>query len=686
LTHATCAAAVWLAMLAAVCLTLLPPPAQAQAQAPAAERRVALVVGNADYVRAPLVNPVNDAADLAAALRRLGFEVLERRNRNADDLRRDLSEFQDKLGPGAVGLFYFAGHGMQAGRGGRNYLLPVGMDYRRERDVELFGLDASTVLARMEESGASLNIVILDACRDSPLPPEGRTTTNRGLGRMEAPSGSLVAFATAPGSTADENRGGRNGLYTQFLLRAIETPGLRLEDVFQQVRREVERASSRKQSPEEISKLTSAVYFRPVQQAVTMAPPVVTPAPPVAGDGVSLADLERVEQARRSWAQWQQQMQADYDRIVGFQGGADLRVQAWQRFLATWAEDNPTTGDDERLREQGRQGLAAAQRETQARAQQEARAREEQRVREQAAVAQAVAARVPGAVFRDCAECPEMVVVPPGRFEMGSPAWEAGRYADEGPVREVHISYALGVGRYEVTRREFGRFVAATGYRTEAERDVLEQGCLVWSGSKWERTAGQHWRSPGFEQGKDHPVVCVSWNDAQAYLRWLNEDVPGRGYRLLSEAEWEYVARAGRGSSPFPWGDDAGAREQCAWANGADAVTKVRVPGYNFRVANCSDGHAYTAPVGSFLANAFGLHDLHGNAWEWVQDVWHDDHVGAPSDAAARMAAGDQSLRVRRGGSFFFPTAHMRSARRIPQSPFYRGFDAGFRIARPLPP
>lgn len=122
---------------------------------------------------------MNDAADLAAALRRLGFEVLERRNRGSEDLKRDLSEFQDKLGPGAVGLFYFAGHGMQAGRGGRNCLLPVGMDDRRERDVEPFGLDASTVLARMEESGASLSIVILDACRDSPSPPRGQTSLGK---------------------------------------------------------------------------------------------------------------------------------------------------------------------------------------------------------------------------------------------------------------------------------------------------------------------------------------------------------------------------------------------------------------------------------------------------------------------------------------------------------------------------
>ncbi len=240
-------------------------PAAAQTQV---EKRVALVIGNGAYPRAPLANPVNDAADLSAALRRLGFEVMERRNRNSEELKRDLIEFQDKLGPGAVGLFYFAGHGVQAGRG-LNYLLPVGRDYLRERDAEMYGLEAGTVLRRMEESGAALSVVILDACRDSPLPPEARSSGSRGLARMEAPSGSLIAFATAAGSTADENRGARNGLYTQYLLRAIEAPGLRLEDVFQQVRRDVERASNRRQSPEEISKLTRAFFFRPVAQAAT---------------------------------------------------------------------------------------------------------------------------------------------------------------------------------------------------------------------------------------------------------------------------------------------------------------------------------------------------------------------------------------------------------------------------------
>ncbi len=280
---------------------------------------------------------------------------------------------------------------------------------------------------------------------------------------------------------------------------------------------------------------------------------------------------------------------------------------------------------------------------------------------------------------------PKMVAVPPGSFMMGSPASEEGRRDSEGPVREVRIAYTLEVGQHEVTRREFGRFLAATGYRTEAERDVGAQGCAAWGGSKWEYTAGRHWRNPGFDQGEDHPVLCVSWNDAQAYLRWLNESLPGRGYRLLSEAEWEYVARAERGSTPYPWGNDEGGREQCAWANGADATARRQIAGASgWTVANCSDEHAYTAPVGSYRANAFGLHDLHGNVWEWVQDVWHDNYAGAPSDGSAWMTGGDPSRRVLRGGSWFDSPRILRSAGRNWSTPDYRIDIIGFRIARTL--
>ena len=640
-------------------------------------QRIALVVGNAAYTDRPLRNPVNDAQLMQATLRELGFEVQLATNVDRRGLLGALREFESRARGAEVALFYFAGHGAQVG--GSNYLIPLNAPIRSETDVPDEALDAASVLRRIEEGRARVGLVILDACRDNPYPGANRSSA-RGLARMSVPTGTIVAYATAPGSTAEDGTG-THGTYTAALARYLDTPGLDVKEIFDRTAQEVERVTNGRQRPREEIGLRGRFVLREGAGAPALASVTPTPTPLPQGQtgGINLSDLEREQQARQAWAQWQQRMQADFERIGALQA-PDLRAQAWQRFLGTWAEDNPTTGDDERLREQARQGLAVAQREAQS--QQEARAREEQRVREQAAAAQSAAARVPGTVFRDCAECPELLVVAPGRFEMGSPASEVGRDADEGPVREVRIGYALAVGRHEVTRREFGRFVAATGYRTEAERDVGERGCVVWSGSKWEWTAGRHWRSPGFEQGEDHPVVCVSWNDAQAYLRWLNESAPGRGYRLLSEAEWEYVARAGRGSTRYPWGNDEGAREQCAWANGADEVTKARVPGYNFRVANCSDWHAYTAPVGSFRANAFGLHDLHGNAWEWVQDVWHDSYTGAPSDGSAWLAGGDQTRRVFRGGSWGDSPQFLRSANRSWSAPDNRSNYAGFRIAR----
>ncbi len=233
--------------------------------------RLALVVGNADYADSPLTNPVNDATDLAAALQGAGFTVTLRTNLNADAMREAISEFGDALrrgGPDHTGLFYFSGHGVQTARG--NYLLPVGRAFRRTKDVELFAVEARAVLNEMQQARNPLNILILDACRDSPLAGETKSagSDGKGLAPMGAPSGALIAFAAAPGKTASDNRSERNGLYTKHLIEAINTPGLRLEDVFKRVGARVEEESAQKggdQSPEEVSKLRSEApfYFRP---------------------------------------------------------------------------------------------------------------------------------------------------------------------------------------------------------------------------------------------------------------------------------------------------------------------------------------------------------------------------------------------------------------------------------------
>ena len=276
---------------------------------------------------------------------------------------------------------------------------------------------------------------------------------------------------------------------------------------------------------------------------------------------------------------------------------------------------------------------------------------------ERRAADDAIAARTraPGQTFRDCALCPEMVVVPAGSFWMGSPDDEEGRFGDEGPVHEVAITAPFVVGKYEVTRGEFRSFVEATGHSTG-------DTCLAYEDESWRTRPGRSWQEPGYAQADSHPVVCVSWEDAQAYARWLTS-ATGERYRLPSESEWEYAARAGTTTSRY-WGDDPA--QGCGYANGADQTALEQYPGG--RVAACTDGYVHTAPVGSFAPNAFGLHDLHGNVWEWGEDCWNDSYAGAPSDGSA-WTRGNCDRRIARGGSWNGSPRSLRSADRYGARP-----------------
>ena len=211
--------------------------------------------------------------------------------------------------------------------------------------------------------------------------------------------------------------------------------------------------------------------------------------------------------------------------------------------------------------------------------------------------------------------------------------------------------------------------MSATAYKTEAEK---ADGCFVINtgGSAWEKKADANWKSPGFTQDDDEPVVCVSWNDAQAYIAWLNQKHPGQGYRLPSEAEWEYAARGGT-QTRYPWGEDESKQQICRQANGV--------------YKNCSDGIVNTGWGKSFPPNAFGLHNMHGNVWEWVQDYFHDNYSGAPTDGSAWESGGDQKSRVPRGGSWINSPALLRSAIRYGSTPEYRGSGNGFRLAKTAP-
>jgi uncharacterized caspase-like protein len=212
------------------------------------EKRTALVIGNGDYARAPLRNPVNDAKAMASKLQRLGFEVLSYTNLGQNDMKRVINEFGDKIAAarGGVGLFYFAGHGVQIK--GENYLIPIDANIRKENEVELESVSLGRVLASLENAQNRMNIVILDACRDSPYERSFRSQSSQGLVSPTAPYGTVVAFATAPGSVTADGEG-NNGIYTEELLKVMETPGLKLEDVFKQVLANVRKRTQGSQIP-----------------------------------------------------------------------------------------------------------------------------------------------------------------------------------------------------------------------------------------------------------------------------------------------------------------------------------------------------------------------------------------------------------------------------------------------------
>lgn len=240
------------------------------------EARLALVVGNATYPSAPLRNPANDARAMAQALRGLGFEVLAHENVGQKALLRAIIEFGDRLQGGGVGLFFYAGHGIQVG--GRNYLIPVDAAIRSEAEVEVEAVDVARVLARMETAKNRLNVVILDACRDNPFGRSFRSSA-RGLASIDAPSGTILAYATAPGKTARDGEG-TNGLYTGELLKAMQVPGLKIEDVFKRVRDALQRQTQGEQVPWESSSLVGDFIFKLAAEGP--APQAPSPDPRVA--------------------------------------------------------------------------------------------------------------------------------------------------------------------------------------------------------------------------------------------------------------------------------------------------------------------------------------------------------------------------------------------------------------------
>jgi formylglycine-generating enzyme required for sulfatase activity len=252
--------------------------------------------------------------------------------------------------------------------------------------------------------------------------------------------------------------------------------------------------------------------------------------------------------------------------------------------------------------------------------------------------------------FRDCRDCPEMVQLSGGKFQMGDLSRTGS--SDELPVHAVVVP-PFSIGKYDVTFDEWDACVVAGGCKTKPNDE------------RWGR-------------GK-HPVMNISWNDTQEYVRWLSRST-GHVYRLPSEAEWDYAARA-RSTTDLYWGQSQDESQECRYANGADSsVNRVN---HHWAVAPCDDGFAFTSPVGSFPPNAFGLYDMVGNVWQWVEDCYQENYVGSPTDGSAREFCTEQTRRrVMRGGAWNIKPGELRSALRGSHDPADPFVSAGFRVAR----
>ena len=571
--------------------------------------RLALLIGNQVYAPkvGPLKNPRQDVALIEAALKKLGFQVtvLNDADYRAMDvaLKRYAAELR-RAGAGAVGFFYYSGHGAANADTQTNYLIPVDVTSAEDETVWYQSFQQNQIIDLLSRQAANATqFVVFDACRNELHLSSSAAKAigaDKGFIPVASAAGLLIAYATAPNRTAsDAGEGG--GAYAKALAEELVKPGVEAVEMFRHVQIKVKQTIG--QDP-----WLSFPSLAPVYLAGRDAAPSETSRPegqaPLSEAARAWAEIKDLKDAAvfEAFKKQYGPSNALYDALAAQRVAELKRAQ-----VAVVAPPKPALG------EEACDGLLVSV----------------------ALGPKPCIKPGSGIGFKDCPDCPEMVIAPSGSFTMGSPkeepereSWKAG---SESPQHDVMIAKPFAVSRFHITRGEWARFVKATGYKTDG-------GCWTLTGGKWEENKSASWRSPGFDQDDSHPVVCVNWEDAKAYASWLSKQT-GKSYRLLSEAEYEYSARAGT-TTPFWWGSSI-TPEQANYDG-------------NYVYAGGGSRGAYrarTVPVKSFKPNPWGLYQVHGNAWSWVEDCWHDNYDGAPSDDSA-WTSGDCTYRVLRGGSW----------------------------------
>ncbi|MEX3933345.1 SUMF1/EgtB/PvdO family nonheme iron enzyme [Paraburkholderia phymatum] len=586
-----------------------------------AGRKVALVIGNADYPVDALPNAVRDAQSVADTLRVEGFDVVLRTNVTAQQMRDALAEFRSRVQPGGTALFYFAGHGLQAGHS--MLLASASADPRAPSTLITASVDLSGVLDTLSEPRAhALNLVVLDACLTQPFA--------RSAAAISLPAQTLVAFAAAQGEQAAD--GARHGIFTDAWLREMaRAPDQPLDSMFAHVTQRVMQATHGMQKPWAVSSLAKperVFASHPLTLAADDSPNALVELnsrgilPKDSNEQYELTFWDSIKDSNYA---------SDYEAYLkAYPNGrfAALAKARIERLKAAGSATPPATHATPAPSPAPAPKAAA----TPSPASTPAPAPKAAVTPAPAAPTPAPAQAATGGESKDCAACPVMVSLPAGSFTMGS------NYGDpsEKPPHHVTISTPFAIARYEVTVEQWNACADANGCpKLSSENSSV----------------------------KNAPARDLSWDDTQAYVKWLSK-ATGKTYRLPTEAEWEYADRAGT-STKYWWGDQM-----------------------RKGVANCKDcGDPYhkeaPEPVGSYAANPNGLYDMNGSVWEWVGDCWHNSYQNAPADGRSWDAPGC-NMRVIRGGSWREGNDYMLSSTRFKYSPSVRQSQNGFRVVKEL--
>lgn len=562
-----------------------------------AQKRVALVIGNSAYKNAPaLPNPEHDAEDVATTLKRLGFEVFSGSSLDKAAMEDLTIRFSREVKLADVAMVYYAGHGLQFG--GVNYLMPT--DAKLEDEADLRRLVRVDDIMTDLQKAKVLKILVLDACRDNPLADSLRRNLDRsrasfiqnGLAKLDSPVGTVIAYATQAGRTAEDGNG-RNSPFTRAVLAHITDP-TEIGVTFRRIASDVYELSNKQQLPELSISLVGEIYLSPTSPAkgpVAAPPPV--PAPQITSPG-------------------------------------PRPIKAFK---------------------EGRKPSVLSSAETQA--------------------------INPGETFLECGQCPELVVIPPGEFVMGASPDEKDPASSKLPFHSVRIPAKLAVGRFEVTNAQFAAFLTAVGKPALVETYVAQKRAESASRFNLRISSGgtRYIVDDGYDE---YPASFVTFVGAAAYVDWLSKTT-GKQYRLLTEAEWEYAARAASKTEYF-YGTEADWKQHCDYANVSDLDARMKYP--KIRAALCNDGFPDLAPVGRLKPNSFGLYDVYGNVLEWVSDCWHPNYDGAPTDGTAWTKGADCNSRIIRGGSIDY--LFVSSTDRLFTDYDQDKLNTGIRVARSL--